>query len=616
MPANSFFAELKRRNVLKVAIAYVILSWLLVQVADVVFPALNLPDWSVTLVVALLLLGFLPILIFAWVYELTPEGLERTEDVGHGESITPETGRKMDILIVVLSALVIGVVTLDRMIPERLPTPDLSETIQDIDPAKLAASWTEPPSKSSIAVLPFVNMSADPDQEYFSDGLAEELLNMLSRVPTLLVTSRTSAFSFKDKDVTIAEIAKALNVAYVLEGSVRKSGNRVRITAQLIDAERDVHLWSETWDRTLDDVFAIQDDIANRVVAKMTDNSAEKAPEAVRTNSDAYDLFLLANNLLRNINEKNVKKAIELYERAVDIDPAYVPAWTHLAGLYSNLARATGWHNIVGRRKALNKSREAIERAMAINPEYPEVYAVLGSLAREDSHDLNSSINYYKKGLELDPSNSTLLNNTAMVLMDVERMGDALKIYQDLVIRDPINITRLSNYADALYQAGDFERADALLDRALMLSPEAPFIIWFRAASYCLQNQYNACLESFSALADLVGDESHRLVGEAYAFPAMGRRKEGEEALEQLLKDTHLTYTAGVLLTRYGQYERALDYLEKLEFRRRRFVFVTPDFEVLHDNPRWQRLIEEWESEEERVKKKYADVEFDINVLQ
>ena len=234
----SLFSELKRRNVFRVGIAYLIVAWLTLQVTDIVVPILELPDVFDRGVLLLLAIGFPFALIFAWAFEMTPEGVKKEKDVDRAVSITQHTGRKLDFIIIGVLTVAVAIFALDKFV------------------------WTESVAPKTIAVLPFVNMSDDSEQEYFSDGLSEELLNLLAQIPELRVTSRTSAFSFKGKDATIAEVGRTLDVEHVLEGSVRRSGDTIRITAQLINVSTDTHVWSDSWDRDFQDVFVIQDEIA------------------------------------------------------------------------------------------------------------------------------------------------------------------------------------------------------------------------------------------------------------------------------------------------------------------------------------------------------------------
>jgi TolB-like protein len=263
----SLFKELKRRNVFRVGIAYSVAAWLLIQVTDIVFPRIGLPDSAVMLVIALLAIGFVPALIFAWAFEMTPDGIKREKDVDRSKSITPTTGRKLDRMIIGILVVLVGYLLVDKLVLQGPATIDEPVELQvspeqDTLVTELAEEAT---NGQSVAVLPFVSMSSGEDDTYFADGLTEEILNSLARLPELLVTARTSSFHFKDKNMPVPEIAATLGVKHVVEGSVRRSGERVRITAQLIRAEDGFHLWSDTYDRTLEDVFAVQEDIAENI---------------------------------------------------------------------------------------------------------------------------------------------------------------------------------------------------------------------------------------------------------------------------------------------------------------------------------------------------------------
>ncbi|HRO88185.1 MAG TPA: hypothetical protein PLH21_09190, partial [Chiayiivirga sp.] len=295
----SLFAELQRRNVFRVGAAYLVVAWLLVEISDTTFPRLGLPEWTVTFVIALLLLGLPVALFLAWAYELTPEGVKPTRDVQLHESITRVTGRKLDLSIIAVLLVALGWFAWDKFgVGPQAPPP-------------AAAGQAE----ASIAVLPFTDMSAAGDQEYFGDGLAEEILNLLAGVRELKVSGRTSSFSFKGKDVPIPEIGRALGVAHILEGSVRKSGDRVRITAQLVKAEDGFHLWSETFDRQMEDIFAIQDEIADAIANALQLTLVGEITGA--GDLAAYDLYLQARPLVYSRNPQNLREARRLIDRAL-----------------------------------------------------------------------------------------------------------------------------------------------------------------------------------------------------------------------------------------------------------------------------------------------------------
>ena len=285
----SFFTELKRRNVIRVGLAYAVLSWLLLQVGDVLFEALRLDDSALTIMLVILALGFVPVVIFAWVYELTPEGVKRESEIDRSQSITAHTGHRLNITIVLLLVAALGLFAYESFIAG------------DAAPQQAAIPAAQT-GERSIAVLPFADMSAEGDQAYFGDGIAEELLNVLAQVDGLKVAARTSSFKFRGDDHDIGEIGNALNVATVLEGSVRKVGNQVRITAQLIDVAAGYHLWSETYDRELDNILAVQDDIAESIADALklelqlhSDGGSSRADIG-----EAYELYLRGREFARS----------------------------------------------------------------------------------------------------------------------------------------------------------------------------------------------------------------------------------------------------------------------------------------------------------------------------
>ena len=336
----SFFNELKRRNVFRVAIAYLAAAWLLTEVASTLFPLFGVPDWGTRFVVIVFALGFIPSLVFSWIYELTPEGLKREREVVRDESITQLTAKRLDFFTIGMIVVALGFILSDRLwltprLEKRATT--FAEIRTDDQNAETRAGDFQYP-QNSIAVLPFINMSADADNEYFSDGISEELLNLLATVPELRVTARTSSFSFKGKDVKIADIARELKVAHVLEGSVRKAGNRVRVTAQLIETGSDTHIWSATFDRNLDDIFGIQDEIAGEVVKSMEVLLLGDAPPKAReTDPEAYALYLQCRHFGAGGLEE-LRRGEQYCWQSLEIDPNYAPAWAVLGTIYTNLA--------------------------------------------------------------------------------------------------------------------------------------------------------------------------------------------------------------------------------------------------------------------------------------
>ena len=377
----SVWTELRRRNVVKVAVAYAIVGWLLVEVASVVLPTFKAPEWIMQVFTFLVIVGFPLALILAWAFELTPEGIKREKDVDRSQSITQTTGRKLDYFIIAVLVLALGFFAFDKFVLGPSRDADLVQATTEAVTEQASESKKSEIPDNSIAVLPFVNMSSDPEQGYFSDGISEELLNVLVHVDGLRVASRTSSFAFKGGNKNLAEIADILKVSYLLEGSVRKAGNRVRITAQLIEAASDRHLWSEIYDRDLTDIFAVQEEIANAIVAALRGSlgleaASEISVVAATTNMNAYDSYLQGRELF--IARTDLERSVALFEQAVALDPGFARAWEGLAAIYSVVP---SWG--ITDRDYHDLALEAAQTALALDDGLSLAYSVIGLVFQE-----------------------------------------------------------------------------------------------------------------------------------------------------------------------------------------------------------------------------------------
>jgi TolB-like protein len=435
----SFFAELKRRNVVRVGVAYAVATWVLVQIGDVAAENFEAPAWVMKMFMTALIAGLPIVLFFSWAYEITPEGIKKESEIDHSQSMTAETGKKLDYVVIALLVIAIGFIAVDRMVPrEQLAAVTSEQTAPVTEPVTSSPGIEPDVQDNSIAVLPFVNMSADPDQDYFSDGISEELLNLLVRVDGLTVASRTSSFAYKGESLNIPEIASELNVANILEGSVRKSGNQVRITAQLIDTRNDRHLWSNTYDRELNDIFAIQDEIASAIVDALRselglDVSGDDIQLAeIPENMDAYDLFLQGHAIL--IARGDLAESVRLLERAVELDPNYARAWADL-GAASWVAR--GWNFFDRDYPAI--SRNAVEQALALDENQSMAWAVKHYLdhADEDGRNYNDAMFALNKAIEVDPKNTTAWLWRGLVLSELGYQTKAIEDLEQCLRIDP-----------------------------------------------------------------------------------------------------------------------------------------------------------------------------------
>ncbi|NOR19540.1 MAG: tetratricopeptide repeat protein [Xanthomonadales bacterium] len=430
----SFFNELKRRNVFRVGIAYTVATWLLIQVTDIVFPRIGLPDSAVTLVIALLAIGFIPAIIFAWAFEMTADGIKREKEVDRSQSITPKTARKLDRMIILALALVVVWFVADEYYFEPQQAAVVSLTTPEAGPDDSSSTDLT----QSIAVLPFVNMSADVENEYFSDGISEELLNVLVKVSALRVASRTSSFTYKGSDLSITEIAREMNVDHILEGSVRKAGNRVRITAQLINTETDRHIWSETYERELVDIFDIQEEISNNIVAALKvalnvdETAAISRAQRPTENPEAYELYLQGRFAWRQRHEENILKSIELFEKAIALDPEFARAYEALASAWVVLP---AWSNQSNSETSEYAKPNAI-RALELDPTLSEARAILAEITL-DEHRWAEAMDQYQKAIKDDPRDPTLHQWLAEALMSMGFLKQGLEQLQVAYELDP-----------------------------------------------------------------------------------------------------------------------------------------------------------------------------------
>ncbi len=586
----SFFEELRRRNVLRVAAAYVVTAWLLIQVADTLFPLFGFGEAPARTVVVVLAIGFLPVVILAWVFELTPQGLRKEEDVDRSQPADPRSGSKLDRLIMVVLAIAVAYFAFDKFLltprqeAARLAARE-AQKANEVEQAReegrveaLARSYGD----KSIAVLPFVNMTDDPGHEYFSDGVSEELLNLLTKVPALRVISRSSSFSLKGQNLGTPEIARRLNVAYLLEGSVRKAGNRVRITAQLIEAQSDTHLWSETYDRTLEDIFAVQDEIAASVVEQLQITLLGDRPHARTTDPHAYALFLKARQLGRHQTADSLGRSADLYEQVLAIDPGYVAAWEGLARTFVNQANK----GLRPYEQGYGLAREAAEKALAIEPDYAPAHSRLGWLAMDS--DLADAAQHYERALELDPTNLVILGNASTLLKILGRLERSLALDEYVVARDPVNPVSHFNLGITYLSAGHPDEAIASFESTLRLSPG------YLGAYYWLGLALLFKGEAEAAVAAMQQEEFEaiRLAGLAMAYHTLGQGEASDAALAELIDryEQEAAYNIAYVLAYREEAELAFEWLNKaVEYDDPGLTQILgePGFDKLRDDPRW-----------------------------
>ena len=593
----SLFNELKRRNVFRVGAAYVVAAWLLIQVAETIFPLFGFDDSPARVVVILLAIGFLPTLAFAWAFEMTPEGLKKEKDVDRSKSVTPYTGKKLDQMILVVMVLALAYFSFDKFVlseqreatMERQANERLASATEQARQQGRSEALVVHFSDNSIAVLPFVDMSVDKDQEYMSDGIAEELLNLLAKIPELRVISRSSAFSYKGKDIKLAQVAEELNVSHILEGSVRKAGNRIRITAQLIEARTDSHLWSETYDRALDDIFAIQDEISAMVVNQLKIKILGATPHLRETNPEAYSLYLRARHLQSQGSAESYLQSNALYKQAVAIDPDYVEAWDGLANSY--MAQAN--RSLMEADEGYELARAAAEKALAIDPNYALALAHMGWIAIAHDNDPARAASFYERALQLDPGNPDILSNAASLLFFLGRNQESIALNEYANARDPVNSVGLSNVAYLYMVVGRLEEAVSSYEEALRLSPTSIGDHYYMGTALLLMGKPQAAL----ATMQQEPYDVYRLLGEALVYHDLGDQRASDAALAELIEkhEADWSYNIAYVLAYRNEADRAFEWLEKAaEYSDPGLVEVMskPEFANIRGDARWLPFLE------------------------
>ena len=593
-----FFAELKRRRVFRVMAVYGIVGFVLLQLVDLAVPALLLPEWTYRLVALFLLLGFPVAIVLAWALEMTPEGVRRTTEATPGELteiITAPASKHWPAVVLALvgvTALLAGAWYVGR---QSAPAVD-SDSAAEV-------------SVASIAVLPFVNMSSDPEQEYFSDGISEELLNLLAKIPELQVAARTSSFSYKGKDVKVADVARELNVAHVLEGSVRKSGNEVRVTAQLIKADDGFHMWSETWNRSLDDIFAIQDEIAADVVEQLQVTLLGATPKAQPIDPEAYTMYLQARQLADQFTAQSLEQSNERYRQALEMDPGYAAAWAGLAVNYANQVA----YGLGPLDESYTLAREAAGRALAIDPEFAPAHASLGMIAMYYDADLPAVARHYRRALELDPTNPDILAAAADLYDYLGRLDKAIEIWDYLIARDPVNPILQTSRAFTLIRAGRFD--EALVSARTGLSLSSGQVGGYYVVGQALLRQGKPEL----ALAETL-KESHngyRWIALAIIYAELGRLGESDAAVDSVIAtdETGWAYNLAYVYALRNEADTAFKWLDTaVEYHDAGLAELgtSGNFENIKDDPRWLPYLESIGNSPEQL----AAIEFEVRLPQ
>ncbi len=552
----NLFKELKRRNVFRVAIAYGAIGWLLAEISALLFDTFGAPDWVMKVFVTLVLLGFPLALFLSWAYELTPDGIKREHEVDRSESIARQTGQKLNTIIIAIIVIAVGFLLFERFTGQRAEqTADVESTTAEVQDEII-----------SIAVLPFVNMSSDSEQDYFSDGISEEILNLLVRVNGLSVASRTSAFSFKGSKENLADIAEVLGVDHILEGSVRKSNDRVRITAQLIDAKSDRHLWSDTFDRELTDIFAIQDDISAAIVDALRTTLGVQIEKSVNvsvatTNMDAYQVFLKARSLFFYRNPLGLRQSIELFEQAIEMDPGFARAYEGLAAV---MVVVRGYpvppgYEPMTLRDANETAESAARRALEINPSLSLAHAALGQVSMH-TFDYEEALQEYDLAIDLDDHNASSFLWRGLRLVELGYIEKSLEDFRAAQRLEPDTGIYNQYLGASLYIMGRHDEGLQYLQAAYEQGRFIGFLPFFQGL------ESKGKLGAVAAVRDRFSDEQGTVV--PYLMRIFDGSDDREKArqrffaeLEKKPKIASFVYRNGPILAILGEHERAADAL-------------------------------------------------------
>jgi adenylate cyclase len=587
-----FLTELKRRKVYRVALVYSAVGWALLEMADVVLPRLGLPDWTVNAVLAVVLLGFPIAIVFAWIFDLSPQGVVRTEPISpeahhHRFSITSV----VEFVLICILVATVGYLYVDRLsLQKRLVEP---ETATQDKP-----EVTHHEQYRAIAVLPFVDMSEAGDQAWFAEGIAEELLHALAAVEELQVMARTSSFAFKNTDKTIAEIADILGVEAVLEGSVRRSGERVRVTAQLIDARSGYHIWSGSYDRQLSDIFQLQDELARGIVqALRLELGVERTEPLIAeqtTRPEAYEAFIRGRANFDFANPKDLNQSIRFFEIAVKADPTYAKAWGYLA-----LARTYGvlWLSV---NEVSAPATMAYEKALSLDPDQSQALTAKAMMAQLLPRDWESAGILYQRALAAqEDSWGAMLAYSVFYLASIDEISRAISLLSEAERGDPLRAGLKSNLAMLYLWGGDPQAAIKKAQEALKLNPNHLFALMALIEAFAAKGDYLAALSFAESLPEALKQEPRVRGRMGWIYAMQGDDDKAREIYQDLRESTPSYYAvmvAAVLASSLGEVEEAIDVLEhEVENHSWNQLFIRLYFrnnQAFSEHPRYLALLE------------------------
>jgi len=586
MNPHNFFAELKRRNVYKVAITYAVVAWLVIQAASILLPTFEAPNWVMKAFVVLLAFGFVMSVMISWAFEATPEGLKRTKDVSPEMSLPSWSARKFAAFIISLALIAAGLFAFQFLRPVGTSRRDVGQ-IEEGRPGGASL----PISQKSIAVLPLLNESGDPKDEYFSDGLSEELIAALAQIKDLKVIGRSSSFRFKDRKEETKTIGEKLGVATLLEGTVRKQGERVRIVAELINAADGIELWTRTFDRELKDIFAVQQEIAAAVASSLkvtllgADSSS--AQTAATKSVEAHNAYLQGHFYFQRRNLDDYRKAVAYFDQAIQVDPDYALAYAERSEAWTQIGDLSGQG-----KTAWPKAREDAEKAVAIAPALAEAHAALGWVRFFTEWKFAEGLSELKRAKELSPANPTANDLLARVIVYLGKLDEAEKQARQAVELDPLAYPTQNNLARVLFAEGKLDEADAIARKAAELQPTAASSRRFQVLVAVQRGDGETALRE----AQLEPDEGYRRFELALAQHVRGDRGAADAALADLIAygRDQLAYQIAQVYAVRGEKEKAFEWLQ-ISFDTHDTgtlgLLIDPLIRDLRPDPRYKSLL-------------------------
>src|SRR5438874_2143792 len=583
MNPGNFFLELKRRNVYKVAIAYAVVAWLTIQGASIFLPAFNAPQWAMQIVILILVVGFPIALVVSWAFEITPEGIKRESEVQADESITHHTGRKIVALTIVLAGVATGLLIFQFV--RARSTSSLSTN----------ASITN----KSIAVLPFDNLSGDPQNAYFSEGVQDEILTRLAKIAELKVISRTSTQRFKSAPNDLRQIAQQLGVANILEGSVQKANDQVRVNVQLINALTDAHLWADTYDRKLTDIFAVETEIAKTVAdvlqAKLTGSEKHVIAARPTANAEAHQLYLKGRFFWNKRTGSDLKKSIDYFNQAIAADPNYALAYAGVADAYVLLPTYAGGTP----QECYPKAEAAAERALALDETVAEAHNALGEAFLYYDFDFARSIREFQRAIELKPNYASAhqwYGND--LLVPLGRFDEAIAEVKRALELDPLSLIINEDLGNTYYSARRYDEAIEQLTKTLELDSSFYYAHWSLGVAFEAKGTLDAAIEEYQK-ARALNDDPFVLALLGHAYASSGNKAEGLKILDQLKELSKQRYVAAynfaIVYLGLGDKEEALRWLQKSYQDRAGYdiatIKVDPFLDPLRGDPRFEELV-------------------------